>query len=149
MSTYQNLFVPVDRGDLAERAMVQSVALAKQLGAGIVAFIAEPDVPLPSVKSSMNHYAQVVERHVEVTDAHARDLLTRFEVLAADSGVPFRSLHTRTDNVDQAIVDQADAAGCDMIVMVSHGRSTIGEWIYGSHTKRVLAMSKLPVLVLH
>lgn len=149
MTPFKKLFVPVDGSDLAERAMQTSVALAKQMGAAITAFIAEPDVPLPSVKMQMSQYEKVVDRHVERTDGHARDLLSRFEMMAAEQGVDFHSLHARTDSVDQAIVDQAEASGCDMIVMVTHGRSTVGEWIYGSHTKKVLALSKLPVLVLH
>jgi len=39
--------------------------------------------------------------------------------------------------------------GCDMIVMVTHGRSPIGEFVFGSHTKKIIAKSKLPVFVLH
>ena len=44
---------------------------------------------------------------------------------------------------------QAEESGCDMIVMVTHGRGTFGELLFGSHTKNVLARSKLPLLVLH
>jgi nucleotide-binding universal stress UspA family protein len=36
-----------------------------------------------------------------------------------------------------------------MIVMVTHGRSAIGEFIFGSHTRKIIANSKLPVFVLH
>ncbi len=51
--------------------------------------------------------------------------------------------------VDTAIIDEAEKAGCDMIVMVTHGRGPIGEFLFGSHTKNIIARSKLPVLVLH
>lgn len=146
---YKNLFVPVDGSALSQRAMQASLALAKQLGAAVTAFVAEPDVPLPVGRTQMPQYEREVDAHIERTDGHARDLLTRFEALAAEQGVGFSSLHVRTADVDQAIVDQAEASGCDMIVMVTHGRSTVGEWIYGSHTKRVLARSRLPLLVLH
>ena len=44
---------------------------------------------------------------------------------------------------------EAEKAGCDMIVMVTHGRSAIGEFIFGSHTRKIISKSKLPVLVLH
>nr|MCU0967128.1 universal stress protein [Burkholderiaceae bacterium] len=39
--------------------------------------------------------------------------------------------------------------GCDMIVMVTHGRGAFGEFLFGSQTKAVLAGSSLPLLVLH
>ena len=48
-----------------------------------------------------------------------------------------------------AIIEQAETSGCDMIVMLTHGRGALGELIFGSHTKNVLARSKLPLLVLH
>jgi nucleotide-binding universal stress UspA family protein len=36
-----------------------------------------------------------------------------------------------------------------MIVMVTHGRGVFGELLFGSHTKKLLARTKLPLLVLH
>ncbi|WP_349282615.1 universal stress protein [Polaromonas hydrogenivorans] len=50
--------------------------------------------------------------------------------------------------MDQAIVDEAQKAGADMIVMVTHGRSRVGKFVCGSHTKNVIIESRLPVLVL-
>jgi nucleotide-binding universal stress UspA family protein len=35
-----------------------------------------------------------------------------------------------------------------MIVMVSEGRSRVGKFVFGSHTKDVIIESTLPVLVL-
>ena len=146
---YQNLFVPVDGSALCERAMLASIDLARQLGAGITAFVAEPDVPLPTLGTQVQQYERVAGEHIERTDGHARDLLTRFEVMAAEAGVPFKGLHARVNGIDQAIVDQAENAGCDMIVMATHGRGALGELLFGSHTKTVLSRSKLPLLVLH
>lgn len=149
MTTYRKLFVPLDGSPLSERAMSESLALARQLGASVVGFVAEPEAPLPSVGAHLQQYQQEVDQHVVRTDTHARELLTRFEVAAGEAGIGFSGLHVRAGDVDQAIVDQAEAIGADMIVMVTHGRSTVGEWVYGSHTKRVLARSRLPLLVLH
>jgi len=52
------------------------------------------------------------------------------------------------DQID-AFVAAAESRGCDMIVMVTHGRGAFGEFLFGSQTKAVLAGSKLPLLVLH
>jgi len=146
---YRKLFVPLDGGPLTEKAMAESLQLCRQLGASVVGFVAEPDTPAPKVGTQLQQYYEAVERHVVRSDTHARELLTRFEALAAEAGVPFQSLHVLSDRIDDAIVTEAERCGADMIVMVTHDRSTLGEWIYGSHTKKVLSLSKLPLLVLH
>ena len=146
---YSNLFVPVDGSASSERAMQASIELARQLGAAITGFVVEPDVPMPAMGGTMKAYEAASTRHIERTDAHARAILTRFEALAAEAGVAFSGLHARTDGVDRAIVDQAENAGCDMIVMLTHGRGAFGELLFGSHTKNVLSNCKLPLLVLH
>ncbi|MCE2918303.1 MAG: universal stress protein [Rubrivivax sp.] len=146
---YRNLFVPLDGGPLTDKAMTESLKLARQLGAGVVGFVAEPEAPLPSVNTRLDEYYDKVERHTVVTDTHARLLLTRFELLAAEAQVPFKALHVTSDRIEESIVEEAERSEADMIVMVTHGRSTVGEWIYGSHTKKVLSLSRLPLLVLH
>jgi nucleotide-binding universal stress UspA family protein len=146
---YRKLFVPLDGGPLTDKAMAESLKLARQLGASVVGFVVEPDTPTPKVGTALKDYYDQVERDEVRTDTHARELLTRFEALAAEAGVACQCLHARTDFTDAAIVEEADRCGADMIVMVTHGRSTVGEWIYGSHTKKVLSLSKLPLLVLH
>ena len=68
---------------------------------------------------------------------------------AVAAGVAFQGVHVTAGGVDDAIVDEAEKAGCDMIVMVTHGRGPVGEFLFGSHTKKVISRSKLPVFVLH
>ena len=145
----KNLFVPVDGGALSERAMQASIDLARQLGAAITGFVVEPDVPLPTMGGTMKAYEAASTRYIERTDTHARSILTRFEQMATEAGVMFTGLHARTDGVDRAIIEQAEKSGCDMIVMLTHGRGTFGELLFGSHTKQVLAQTRLPLLVLH
>lgn len=145
---YKNLLVPIDGTDLAERAMDQSIELAQQLGAAIVGFVVEPDMPLPNVGTQPSAYARQREQHETRTDTHAHALLTRFGEKARAAGVAFSGRHTRSDRVDQAIVNLADELACDMIVMATHGRGAFGELLFGSHTKNVLGKSKVPLLVL-
>ena len=146
---YKNLLVPVDGTELAEKAKEQSIDLARQLGAAIVGFVVEPDMPLPNVGTQPSAYARQREQHEVTTDTHAHAVLTRFGEMARAAGVGFSSRHTRSDRVDQAIVDLAQELNCDMIVMTTHGRGAFGELLFGSHTKNVLAKCKVPLLVLH
>ncbi|NML15264.1 universal stress protein [Azohydromonas caseinilytica] len=147
---YQRLLVPVDGTELSGRAMEESIRLARQLGAEITGFIAEPAVALPSsIGTHPDRYQRAATAHEEMTAEHARKLLGRFEARAREAGVEFKGHYTRNNNIDAAIADAAHEQGCDMIVMVTHGRGAFGELLFGSHTKAVMSRSKLPVLVLH
>jgi nucleotide-binding universal stress UspA family protein len=50
-------------------------------------------------------------------------------------------------NVALSICDFAKTAECDLIVMASHGRGTIGTLLLGSVVQRVLKLSPCPILV--
>ena len=146
---YQRLLVPVDGSELSARAMRLSVDLARQLGAAITGFVAEPVQPAYSDSRPHAMWAQDVKEHDAKTAAHAQQVLSKFEAVAAEAGVPFTGFHDQVPRVDAAIIQVAEAQGCDMIVMVTHGRGAFGEFLFGSHTKAVLAGSSLPLLVLH
>lgn len=146
---YHKLLVPVDHGELSDRAMRAGLDLARQLGkVSVIGFVVEPLSPGPQVGTTLAEYARANEEHVARTDAAARAVLTRFEGLAAEAGVEFHGLHAQSNSIDQAIVETARAEGVDMIVMVTHGRGIFGELLFGSHSKAVLAQTDLPVLIL-
>jgi nucleotide-binding universal stress UspA family protein len=146
---YRKLFVPVDGSELSQRAMQQSIDLARQLGAAISGFVVDPELPRPTVGTQLSDYERETQAHVARTDTHAHGVLAQFQELAAAHGVPFSGLHVHTALVGQAIADHAAEQSCDMIVMVTHGRGVFGELLFGSHTKTVLARSTLPLLILH
>jgi nucleotide-binding universal stress UspA family protein len=145
---FQRLLVPVDGSDLSDRAITVSVDLARQLGAAIVGFVAEPLMPVPSGPRPQALLEDRARAHDAMTEAHAQSILARFEARARDAGVAFEGRHDQAPNVDQAIVDAARDKGCDMIVMVTHGRGAFGELLFGSHTKAVMAATQLPLLIL-
>jgi len=146
---YKHLFVPVDGSELSHRAMDGSIELARQLGARITGFVVEPDLPITAAASMTQGLAERMKDNESRNEAHAAALLGQFEARAAAAGVAFAAHHVTAYLVDQAIMEEAEKAGCDMIVMVTHGRSAIGEFIFGSHTRKIIASSKLPVFVLH
>ena len=146
---YKHLLVPIDGSELSERAAQSSLALAAALGARITAFVAEPLTPLPNEATSVGAYTRDAEAHRIRTEQHAQQALSRFGDQAREQGIPFVGEFRRTGSVDEAIVEAAVTFGCDLVVMVTHGRSAFGELLFGSHTKSVLTRSKLPVLVLH
>ena len=145
---YKHLFVPVDGSELSHRAMDGSIALALQLGARITGFVVEPDLPLSTATRHGDEFLDRIKGHESKNEAHAAALLGQFEKRALAAGVAFTAHHVTAYLVDQAIVDEAEKTGCDMIVIVTHGRTRLGKFVFGSHTKNVILESKLPVLVL-
>jgi nucleotide-binding universal stress UspA family protein len=146
---YKHLFVPVDGSELSHRAMDGSIELALQLGARITGFVVEPDLPLSVSNRNPERFQEQIEQHESKNAAHAKALLEQFEQRAEVAGVTFSGLSATAYEIDEAIMANAESQGCDMIVMVTHGRGPIGEFVFGSHTKRIIAHSRLPVLVLH
>lgn len=146
---YQRLLVPVDGSELTDRAIDASIDLARQLGAAITAYVAEPVMQPPSGPRPRSGFEEEAREHDAMTEAHAKAVLQRFESRAREAGVAFDGCFDRVPRVDRAIVEAAESRGCDMIVMVTHGRGAFGEFLFGSQTKAVLAGSRLPLLVLH
>jgi len=76
-----------------------------------------------------------------------RELLAKAEAAARALGVPCASLQAVHDKPAQAIVAAAREAGCDLILMASHGgRGRLG-MAFSSETFDVLMKAGLPVLV--
>jgi nucleotide-binding universal stress UspA family protein len=146
---FKHLLVPVDGSELSLRAMSSSIELAKQLGARITGFVAEPDLPMSTISTNPNVFTEQVRAHEAKSEAHANSVLHKFEALAKEAGVEFSADHSSTQQVDRAIVEAAERAGADLIVMVTHGRGVFGELVFGSHSKSVMSHTKLPLLVLH
>jgi nucleotide-binding universal stress UspA family protein len=146
---YKRILVPVDGSELSDRAIQASIELARQLGAAITGFVAEPLMPTPSGPRPHLRLVDDAQEHEALTAAHAEQVLQRFEAAAREAGVPFEGYYDQVPRVDRAIIEAAESRGCDMIVMVTHGRGAFGEFLFGSQTKAVLAGSKLPLLVLH
>ncbi len=145
---YQRLLVPVDGSELSDRGMVGSIALARQLGAAVVGFVAEPLLVPVAGPHQPSLVDDEIKGHDAMTESHAREVLSRFASRAREAGVAFEGHYNQVPNVDRSIIAAAESHGCDMIVMVTHGRGAFGEFLFGSHTKAVLAGSKLPLLVL-
>jgi nucleotide-binding universal stress UspA family protein len=66
---------------------------------------------------------------------------------AKAAGVRCRVEHTTDDFPAEAIVAASRRHKCDLIVIASHGRHGFKTSLLGSQTQKVLAHSKVPVLV--
>jgi nucleotide-binding universal stress UspA family protein len=146
---YKHLLVPVDGSALSHRAMDGSIELAMQLGARITGFVVEPELPLSVADRNAEKFMANIHDHETMNEEHSKALLTQFEARAAAAGVSFAGVSVTSSSVDRVIADEAEKIGCDMIVIVTHGRGQLGEFVFGSHAKHLISLTKLPVLVLH
>ena len=142
------ILVPLDGSDLSDRAMSASLDLARQLGVPVTGFVAEPSLPSGGALRARALLEDAENDHDVMNEALAQRVLADFEGRARAAGVPFDGVYRRVPRVDRAIIEAAESGGCDLIVMVTHGRGAFGEFLFGSHTKAVLAGCKLPLLVL-
>ena len=148
---YRHILIPTDGSELARKAVVQGLSLAKLCGAKVTALTVEHpfyayDV-LPS--SKMDNISGAFMEYAEYVEAHSINILREVASAAKDSGVPCDLLQIEQDQTHEAIIAVATKNGCDLIVMASHGRSGLAAVLLGSVTVKVLTHTKLPVLVCH
>jgi nucleotide-binding universal stress UspA family protein len=87
---------------------------------------------------------QDYRRHSEKA---ARNALGAIEAEAKKARVRCKTKFVVAARTHEGILRVARGAKCDAISMASHGRSGLTGALLGSETMRVLAQSKLPVLV--
>ena len=146
----KRILLRVDGSELTDRAIEASLALAAQLGAEIVGFVAVlTSSLLPRPRQDRREAAADSLGDDDEDVSSAGPVLARFESMARAAGVPFEGVLDQVPSIGKAIIAAAASHRCDMIVMVTHGRGAFGEFLFGSQTKAVLAGSNLPLLVLH
>ncbi len=79
--------------------------------------------------------------------SEADKYLDRIQRRLIKKGINSRTEVLCSNNVAEALVDYAEKAGIDLILMASHGRSGISRWASGSVADRVFRASCIPVLM--
>jgi len=143
-ASWRNLLVPVDGSPPSRRAVVQAAALARRLKAGIIAL---------HVITPFEAYAHGYALPPVVTRAdfekHAKraseKILSGARKTAA--GASCLCCTARNESAADAIVKAARLNHCSLIVMGSHGRRGLERLLLGSVAQKVLAKSRVPVLI--
>jgi nucleotide-binding universal stress UspA family protein len=148
MATYKHILVPTDGSALSRRAIKTAARLASALGARITAIYVVAE-GVPTVFSGDKLYGSGIlgRQYQALIDSQAKKALAVVEIEAGIAGVPYSSVRPAPEQPWRAIIRAARSRGCDLIVMASHGRSGLRALAVGSETAKVLAHSKVPVLV--
>jgi nucleotide-binding universal stress UspA family protein len=142
---YKNILIATDGSELAGKAVLHGVALAKAIAAKVtVVTVMKPfrvfTLEMNMVEDTSAEYKKRVQEQTDKTLKAAADQ-------AKAAGVACETVHVENEHPYQAIIDTAKTKGCDLLVMASHGRRGISALVLGSETVKVLTHSKIPVLV--
>ncbi len=141
---YQRILVPTDGSAITEKAVTSALALAKLAGAQLQVLAVKEPFPYSALSETQPIAPQ------EFFDAQERIARARVQKVAdaaAAAGVPCQAFTVEASHPWEAIVEQAKAGACDVIVMASHGRRGVSALLLGSETQKVLTHGTLPVLV--
>jgi nucleotide-binding universal stress UspA family protein len=142
---FKHILIPTDGSDLSRKAILYGVQLAKESGAKVTGLtVTEPyqvagmdTVFIPSDQGDYEEQARALSEKA----------MEQVKMAANAAGVPCETIREVHDQPYRAIIDAAQALGCDLIVMASHGRRGISALLLGSETAKVLTHSTIPVLV--
>jgi nucleotide-binding universal stress UspA family protein len=146
---FRHLLLPTDGSKLAAKGYKAGVKLAKALGAKVTGvYVILPYMP-PVYGEAAVYYVPGLspDEYEESSEKAARKALAAIEIEAQTAGVPCTTRFVTAAHPHEGILKVAKSARCDAVVMATHGRGGLGGLILGSETQRVLAHSKVPVIV--
>jgi nucleotide-binding universal stress UspA family protein len=142
---YRHILAPVDGSEASDAGLREAVALARDQKAALRILHVLDQYAMATEMVTAADYQSV---HSEL---HARGeaVLARAARLAKKRSVPFETvLRESTERqVAEAILEEARAWPCDLIVMGTHGRRGLHHLVLGSGAEAVLRHSPVPVLM--
>lgn len=147
---YQNILIATDGSELANKGVSHGLSLAKAVGAKVTAVIIE--LPFDGRGFAECEPDRVAElaAHIEKDETErASRILGDVAATAKKSGIACETVQIKNPRPYEGILQVAEQKKCDLIVMGSHGRGGVSGLLLGSVTNRVMAHTKLPVLVCH
>ena len=150
MQLFEHILVPTDGSELSRATAERAIVIAASMKARLTFFHAKPERRQSFFGGEGGAFVDQMpaEEFERLSEKMARDYLTTLEALAREAGVASACVIGSAGTPFEGIIDTANAGGCDLIIMASHGRKGIKRLLLGSETQHVLAQATVPVLVL-
>ncbi len=146
---YARILLPTDGSPLSTRGAKAGVKLAKALGAKItVVYVGMPYASTVYGDAAVYYAGPSPKEHKRFSEEVAKKAFAPVVLEAERAGVDCSTLLAVNSRPWEGILKTARARNSEAIVMASHGRSGLGGLFLGSETQRVLAHSRIPVLVI-
>jgi len=141
---FKRILFPTDGSEVTAKALTTAVDLARSQSAQIFALAVKEPFPYSTITEMQpmppQEFFDSQERFAEMHLQQVHEACKAAGIACTAESV--ESLHPW-----EAILEQARALECDLIVMASHGRRGLAGLLLGSETQKVLTHSDIPVLV--
>jgi nucleotide-binding universal stress UspA family protein len=144
---FKHILVPTDGSDRSREAVAAAVQLAQALGAKLTAYHAIETAEVRGVGDEAFIPTSAIKPLEGRLRERAESFLAQAQKTAQDAGVTCETLITHPSSPDEGIIETAKEKRCDAIFMASDRRSDLASLLQGSITHKVLAHSKIPVVV--
>lgn len=141
---FNHILVPVDGSPTAFQAIDKALAVAQAFKSRVTLIYVIDPYAFTGVGTDLS-YGQT--QYLAAASAEADAALKAAREVFEAHGIAARSSVVEGHAVYRAILDAAEAAGADLVVMGSHSRHGLERLILGSVTAQVLSHAHLPVLV--
>ena len=144
---YKNILIATDGSDLADKALLDGLSLAKELNSNVVIVTVTKLWSAFEMASQSDKDPQAVEHYEENAALWAKNILSIAADEANELKVACECVHVKDQHPAEGIIETAKAKGSDLIVMASHGRRGIKKVMLGSVANEVVSHSSVPVLI--
>ncbi|MBA4256836.1 MAG: universal stress protein UspA [Polaromonas sp.] len=142
---FKKILVPSDGSTQAHKAAEVAADLAKSQDAQIVGIYVIDPFPFIGIGDAS---AVGLQAYMSEAQAAAGKSLSMIREMCEARGVAYVGDTIERSTAYEGILETAEAEGCDLIVMGSHGRKGIQALILGSVAQKVLTHAKVPVLII-
>ena len=142
---FSKILVPLDGSSVGEAALPHVEELTKKLESEVILLQVVPHGQWAHTVGGLN-FVRFEEHQIESMKTRAGQYLE--EVSARLSGTKATlSSEVRVGHAAEEIVKFAKETDTRLVAMSTHGRSGIGEWIFGSVTQKILHTGSTPLLL--
>lgn len=137
---FKNILVPLDGSHLAEAALPSARSLAQSMQANVTLIhIIEKNAP-----------EEIHGEHHLTTPDEAMSYLEGIAASFPPEVKTRQHVHTEEErDVARSITTHADEFTPDLIILCTHGRGGLRDWLAGSIAQQVIALGETPVLLIH
>jgi nucleotide-binding universal stress UspA family protein len=144
----KHILLPTDGSPLSEKGVKRGIAFAKGVKARVTVMHVVPQFRVLADADPLPSAVALRLRLVEEAKQRAKQVVDRPAKWAKAASVRCSTIIIPPGGlIYEKIIATARKQKCDLIFMSSHGRRGIAAVILGSETAKVLAHSKIPVLI--